>query len=151
MNSNKLIECTRCGSDACFHQEIDSNNFIEYCMGCGFQNNSLMTIGSKFLEEQLEILPEIYKELVTEDEHGKIWIPSYTHVDGKGTIFANGTSKDNWKWNAAQMIEISEEEQYKYPIPGEKDKFYKERVDMKTLKEFDEKNFIDALEYINLL
>ena len=34
------------------------------CYGCGFTTNTLMTEDSEFLEEQLEVLPEIYKDLV---------------------------------------------------------------------------------------
>ena len=38
------------------------------CYGCGFTTNTLMTKDSEFLEEQLEVLPEIYKDLVLVDE-----------------------------------------------------------------------------------
>jgi hypothetical protein len=35
-----------------------------------------MTKDSEFLEEQLEVLPELYKDLVYEDENGHHWMPS---------------------------------------------------------------------------
>ena len=33
------------------------------CYGCGFTTNTLMEPNSEFLNEQLEVLPEIYKDL----------------------------------------------------------------------------------------
>ena len=41
MNFDELKECTRCGSDACYKQEITKEVTIEMCYGCGFQHNSI--------------------------------------------------------------------------------------------------------------
>jgi hypothetical protein len=43
MAYDNLIECTRCGSDACYIQEVTKDIKIELCYGCGFQSNSLPT------------------------------------------------------------------------------------------------------------
>ena len=63
MNFDELKECTRCGSDACYRQEISKDISIELCYGCGFQSNSLMKKGSEFFNQQWELLPELYKVL----------------------------------------------------------------------------------------
>jgi hypothetical protein len=47
------------------------------CYGCGFTTNTLMTEDSEFLEEQLEVLPEIYKDLIYIDDEGLNWDPFY--------------------------------------------------------------------------
>ena len=60
-------------------------------------------------------------------------------------IFANGTSIRDWHWAAVKAIELTEEEQKKYPIPGKKGEYMKYRMDMKNLKEFHERDYIDAL------
>ena len=52
MNFDELKECTRCGSDACYKQEVTNDISIELCYGCGFQSNSLMTKSSAFFNYQ---------------------------------------------------------------------------------------------------
>jgi hypothetical protein len=145
MNFDELKECTRCGSDACYSQEVTNKINIELCYGCGFQSNSHMTKGSEFFNEQWEILPELYKVLMDEEEEtGKIWMPSTINVKEKGMVFADGSDRNNWKWAGVKSLPIPIEEQEKYK--GEKFK-----ADMSTIKHFDEKDFMDALSYIEVI
>ena len=62
---DNLIICTRCGSDACYVQEVNESIKNYQCYGCGFQTNSLMMKNERYFEEQLELLPNLYKELTT--------------------------------------------------------------------------------------
>jgi hypothetical protein len=121
------------------------------CYGCGFISNSLMKEGETFLEEQVSILPELYKDLLFTDNEGKVWMPSTINVPDKGMIFANGNNIRNWKWAAVKSVPVTQEEQSKYPIPGKPGQFYKNRMDMSTMKEFGERDFMDALTYIDVL
>jgi len=147
---DNLINCDRCGGDACYVQEVNQDIKNYQCMGCGFVTNSLMKQGSQFFEEQMELLPNLYKELMGEDEEGKIWMPATINLPSQGMVFANGTSAENWKWAAVQSVKVKPEEKEKYPIPGKPGEFYEQRMDMDTLKEFDEKDFIEALDYIGI-
>ena len=147
---DKLSICNRCGSDACYIQEVNQNIKNYQCMGCGFVTNSLMKRDSQFFEEQMELLPNLYKELMGEDEEGLIWMPATINLPSQGMVFANGTSVENWKWAAVQSVPVKDEEKEKYPIPGKKGEFYEQRMDMDTLKEFGEKDFIEALDYIGI-
>jgi len=151
MMNEKLITCP-CPkkSDACYEMEINQEVKNYQCYGCGFVTNTLMKKDSQFFEEQMELLPNLYKELMGEDEEGKIWMPSVVNIPNKGMVFANGTSSDNWKWAAVKSVPVSEEEKEKFPIPGKPGEFYKQRMDMETLKEFSENDYIDALEYIDV-
>ena len=144
---DNLVICERCGSDACFMQEVNDKIKLYHCMGCGFQANTIMTRGSEFLKEQIEILPELYKELMVEDENGTIWMPSTVNIPSKGMVFANGTNKNNWQWAAVKAIPMPEDEKAKFKSKG---KEYEWKMDMETLKNFDKFEFIDALEYINV-
>ena len=145
MNFDDLIKCTRCESDACYSQEVTKDITIELCYGCGFQSNSVMKVGSQFLEEQMEVLPELYKALIDEEEDtGKVWMPSTINVEDKGMIFADGTGRDNWRWGAAKAIPVTEEESEKY-------KGKKYRPDMSTIKHFLERDYMEALSYIGVL
>ena len=104
-----------------------------------------MLEGSEFYEEQISILPEIYKDLAWTDPKTKlIWLPNTVNVKENGMVFASGTDIENWKWAAVKSIEIPKEEQEKYK--GEK-----HRADMTTIKYFKERDFMDALSYIKLL
>lgn len=142
--------CDRCGSDACYIQEVNENVKNYQCYGCGFITNSLLKEGSQFFDEQMELLPNLYKELMGEDENGKIWMPSTVNMPTKGMIFANGKNASNWKWAAVLAVPVSEEEKEKYPITGKKDEYYEWRMDMENMKEFPETDYIEALDYIGI-
>ena len=151
MNADKLSICPKCGGDCCYIQEINDKITTYSCMGCGFHTNSLMKKGEEFYEEQLNVLPELYKDLVFEDKDGKNWLPLNINLPEQGMIFANGSSTKNWKWAAVKSVEVNDDEKEKYPIPGKKGQFYKHRMDMTTMKMFDEKDFIEALSFIEVL
>lgn len=145
MKYDELKECTRCGSDACYTQEVTKDISIEMCYGCGFQSNSIIKKGNEFFNQQFENLPELYKELMDEEEEtGKIWMPTIINLKDKGMVFADGTGRNNWRWAAVKSVEIPKEEQEKFK--GEK---YK--ADMSTIKHFIEREFIEALSYIGVL
>ncbi|MDB4378266.1 hypothetical protein N9Z41_00710 [bacterium] len=137
MNFDNLTICSRCGSDAAYIQEVTKDITIEMCFGCGFQSNSLMKKGSEFFNEQWELLPELYKVLMDEEEEtGKIWMPSTINIKEKGMVFANGSNRDNWKWAGVKSIP-DEEKGYK--------------TDMSTIKHFEERDFMESLSYIEVL
>lgn len=137
MNFDELKECSRCGSDACYSQEVTKEVKIELCYGCGFQSNSLMTKGSEFFNEQWELLPELYKVLMDEEEDtGKIWMPTTINIKEQGIVFADGNKRDNWRWAAVKAI------------PDEEKGF---KTDMSTIRHFEERDFMEALSYIGVL
>jgi hypothetical protein len=110
-----------------------------------------MKEGEEFYTQQLEVLPELYKDVMYKDEDGLIWMPTTINVPDKGMIFYNGTTKENAKWASVQAVEISEEEKEKYPIKNKLGEFYKFRMDMSTMKPFEMKEFMEALTYIGVL
>jgi len=148
---DNLTICDRCSSDACYTQEVSPEITSYLCYGCGFLSNSLMTEGSEFLAQQAEILPELYKDLMITDEHGKVWMPNMVNHPDKGMVFAQGPGRDNWRWTGVKAVPVKEEEKKKYPKPGKKNEHYEFRMDMSTAKYFEEKDFMDALEYIGIL
>ena len=132
-------------------QEVSPEIKLYWCYGCGFTCNTAMKLESEFLKEQMEILPELYKALIVEDEEGKIWMPSSVNIPNKGMVFANGSSKEQWNWAAVKAVPVKEEEKEKYPIPGKQGEYYERRMDMTTLKEYPEREFMDCLSYIGVL
>jgi hypothetical protein len=148
---DNLTICDRCGSDACYTQEVSPEITNYMCYGCGFISNSLMTEGSEFLTQQAEILPELYKDLMITDEHGKVWMPNMVNHPDKGMVFAQGSNRDEWRWTGVKAVKVTEEEKKKYPKPGKKNEYYEFRMDMTTSKHFGERDFMEALEYIGIL
>ena len=148
---DNLIICDRCSSDACYVDEVNQDIKTYFCYGCGFQTNSLMVEDGEFLTQQKEILPELYKDLFHKDEKGKVWMPSAINLHEKGMIFANGASAFNWHWSAVKSVPVKEEEKHKYPNPKKPGEHYKFRMDMDTIKNFSEKEFMDALSYIGVI
>jgi hypothetical protein len=148
---DKLINCPCCGSDACYVDKTTPDVLTCFCYGCGFQTNSLMKEGEEFYEQQISILPELYKDLLNKDDDGTIWMPSTINVPQQGMVFANGPSKEDWGWAAVKAVPVIKEEKEKYPIPGKKGQYYDWRMDMTTLKMFVEHDYMEALSYIGIL
>ena len=78
-------------------------------------------------------------------------MPTTINLPQQGMVFANGSSAQNWNWAAVKAVPVTAEEAEKYPIPGKKGEFYSFRMDMTTLKEFPERDFMEALSYIGVL
>jgi len=152
MNHEEIINCPKSGGDLCYKIQVtpDINNFMS--LSCGFYSNSLMKEGEDFYQQTIESLPELHKDLAWKDpKTDLIWLPNVINEQSKGMIFANGTSTRDWHWAAVRAIELTEEEQTKYPIPGKDGEFMKYRMDMKNLKQFIERDYIEALSYIGVL
>ena len=145
-----LIVCDRCGSNACYKQEVNDKITNYMCYGCGFVSNSIMKDGEIFSEEQKMKLPELHKDLIFYI-NGKNWIPNTVNQHDKGMVFANGKTPSDWHWAAVKAVKVKDEEKQKYPIPGKKGEFYEWRMDMENVKKFKERDFMDALSYIGLL
>ena len=145
---DNLTICDRCGSDACYVQEVNHEIKNYMCYGCGFITNSLMKKGEEFFETQMETLPELYKELMGEDEDtGLIWMPNTINLPNKGMVFADGKNGSNWAWAAVKAIPMPKEEQEKFKAKGKNFKF---KMDMENIKHYPEGDFMEALEYIGV-
>jgi hypothetical protein len=148
---DNLINCTRCSSDACYLNEVTQDIKTYFCYGCGYQANSIMKEGEEFYEQQIAMLPELYKDLLNKDDDGMIWMPSTINLPQQGMVFANGPSKEDWGWAAVKAVPVTKEEKEKYPLPGKKGQYYDWRMDMTTLQMFPEHDFMEALSYIGVL
>lgn len=144
MDKDQLVECKRCGGNACYEQHIDENTITWLCMGCGFTTSTLMNEGSKVVKDLLETSPELYKDLLFTDRDNKVWAPATITLPNKGMVFLNGTNKTDWQWSAVRSIEISDEERQQKLFPKEQT----HKMDMPNMKSFGQKDFMDALEVI---
>ena len=148
---DNLIICKHCGSDACYVTENSPEVKTYSCFGCGFTTNSLMKEGQEFYEQQMGVLPELYKDVVFKDEDDLMWMPIVINLPQQGMVFYNGTSKENAKWSAVKAVKVLEEEKEKYPVKGKPGEFYEFRMDMSTIMNYEMKEFMEALSYIGIL
>ena len=137
-----MVICPHCGGNACYEQQVNEEVTTHFCFGCGFTTSTLMEVNSKVVVETLSNSPELYKDLMFVDKDNKVWFPSTMTLPGKGMVFVDGTSKENWQWAAVLSIEIPEEEKSKFP----KDQTHK--MDMKNISHFDQGDFMEALDKI---
>jgi Zn ribbon nucleic-acid-binding protein len=121
----QLINCPRCNSNACSEMS-DDKIIIWQCLGCGFTSNTFLNEENSV--KYKEVLPELYKDLEFIDEKGLRWYPTSVVMDDKSMIFAEGTSTSDWKWAAVQSKDG--------------------KPDMTTKKEFNETDFMEALDYV---
>ena len=132
------------GSNACYEQSFQQEGKeikTWLCFGSGFTTSTLMVEGSKSVQDLLTA-PELYKDLLHTDEDKRVWFPATITLPEKGMVFLDGTSKEEWKWSASLAVKLTEEEKKKFP----KDQTHK--MDMVNSKQFEKKDFMDALEHI---
>lgn len=141
---DQLVECKRCGGNACYEQHINENTTTWLCMGCGFTTSTMMLEGSKLVNELLETSPELYKDLLYKDSDNRMWAPATITLPGKGMVFIDGNNKENWEWTAVKAVQITEEDRKLKEYP--KDQTHK--MDMSGAKKFGQRDFMDALEVI---
>jgi len=148
---DNLTICNHCGSDACYVVENSPTVKTYSCFGCGFTTNSLMKEGEEFYTQQIEVLPELYKDVMFKDKEGMNWMPTTINIPDQGMVFYNGTTKENAKWAAVKAVKVLEEEKEKYPKKNKPGEFYEYRMDMSTIQSFEMKDFMEALSFIGIL
>jgi hypothetical protein len=152
MQHEEIINCPKSGGDLCYKVQVAPEIYNYLSISCGFWTNSFMTEDHEFYIQQMETLPELYKDLAwTDPKTGLIWLPNTINVEDKGMVFANGTDASNWRWAAVKAIELPEDDRKNHPIPGKPGQFMKYRMDMKNMKTFEERDYMEALSYIGVL
>jgi hypothetical protein len=152
MQHEEIINCPKSGGDLCYKVQVAPEIYNYMSLSCGFWTNSFMTEDHEFYMQQMETLPELYKDLAWKDpETGLIWLPNTINNPEEGMIFAHGQNISNWKWAAVKAIKIPKKEQKNHPIPGKPGEFMKFKMDMKNMQLFEERDYIEALSYIGIL
>ena len=146
MNKDQLVEGPF-GSNACYeqtfqHEGQDIKTWL--CFGSGFTTSTLMTKDSPAVNNAIETSPELYKDLLHVDQNNRVWAPATITLPEKGMVFLDGNSKENWQWAAVKSILITEEDRKIKEFP--KDQTHK--MDMKSIKHFGQRDFMDACDEI---
>jgi hypothetical protein len=139
---DSLTICNKCQGNACYEYEMEGVKFYS-CYGCGFNTNDYWHQSNNNFSELEKTIPELYRDLKFTDSNGYHWFPQTINNPKKGMIFADGIDKNNWKWVAVLTKPIDKKEKHKFP-PNQQ---YK--MDMSTKKEFEQNDFMEALDFIN--
>ena len=136
MISEEIVDCPRTGGDLCYKTQLNPELSTYLSISCGFWTNTLMKEGEEFYEQQMQDLPELYKDLAwTDPETNLVWIPNTINNQEQGMVFAYGPNKDSWGWGAAKAIQ--EEGKWK--------------MDLANMQVFAERDYMDALSFIGVL
>ena len=147
MITEEIINCPKSGGDLCYKTQLNPEMVTYMSLSCGFWTNSLMKQGGEFYDQQIESLPELYKDLAWVDpETDLIWLPNTINQPELGMIFAYGPDSSNWGWAAVKAIELPEDERKE--IAG---KIQTHKMDMANMKIFHERDYIEALSYLGIL
>ena len=138
---DKLVECKRCGGNACYEQKVQEDINTWMCMGCGFTTSTLMSKDGEVVKNAVETSPELYKDIMFEDSDKRVWLPATITLPAKGMVFVDGTDKKDWKWAAVNAVPLQEGDK-----KVSEDQTHK--MDMKNVKHFKQNDFMDALEHI---
>jgi hypothetical protein len=139
----KTCECDKEIKKALYVTEIKKDLKNKMCFGCGCLTNSLCVEDSQFLDEQLQVLPEIYKDSLFKNKMGEVMVPTYFHDEKKGMLFLNGTKREDLKWYATPVKYLNKKEREEHG--GKKYIF-----DTKNTQSFNPLDFLSALNFLNI-
>tara|TARA_Y100001963_G_scaffold159746_1_gene264967 strand:+ start:910 stop:1434 length:525 start_codon:yes stop_codon:yes gene_type:complete len=139
------------GSDKCFY-EVNENGIESYlCMSTGFTTTGVFKKDSPELTQALSRSPQLITDLQFYDEERElVWFPVVLNMGKRGMIYPQGT-KDKWAWKFASIIDIPEDEQEKYPIPGKDGQFYETKLDVENALTYENTQFVQACDDMGIL
>jgi len=121
-------------------------------MDSGYASNTSYKANSEMIINVEKGAPKIVNDLKFVDEDRNIvWYPAVLQIPGEGMIFPDGTDKENWGWSVAKEIELTEEEQKRFPVPGKEGEYYKSRLDMENIRTFTKDQFEMACETLGII
>ncbi len=151
MTTPEKIKSPITGTEKCFVEKHD--DVVSYlCMDSGYTSNTKYVADSETIKQLEAAAPKIVNDLkYVDDERNIIWYPSVLQIPGEGMIFPDGTNKEDWGWSVAKEIQLTDDEQKKYPVPGKDGEYYKSRLDMENIRTFERNKFEMACETLGLI
>lgn len=146
--TDSVCTCRKCKSNLCY--QIFSEDLVSFkCLVCGFESNSKMMKNTEYTKAYEEILPQLYKEIKYIDEDGYVWYPQFVIKEGVGTIFVDGTDKNNWDWAFSKHVLIEPHELARFQkLTGDPDIKYKSSSD---IFHFPQATFLEVLEACKMI
>jgi Zn ribbon nucleic-acid-binding protein len=145
---NKIVSnCTLCGQHS-LHVIGEDDTEVMQCINCGYVSSSKF-VGDGKDEEYKKLTDDMKRWSIEKDD--RIWIPTVLTLPigmlypfDEEEVVGDGT-QTLMKWKFAPMIEISKEEQEKYPNPS--GGYYEKRIDTDNPTIYDK--FVDGMVFVN--
>ena len=138
-----ISNCPLC-SEHSLHILGEEEAQMMQCLNCGYTSTSKF-VGDKETNEEYNKLTEDMKNW-SKEFNGRIWIPTIMTLP-VGMLYPQDDKDGNMKWYFSEMVDIPEEEQKNYPVPGDTEQYYERRYDIDNAKEYDE--FFEGMVELN--
>ena len=99
------------------------------CLNCGYTSTSKF-VGDKETNEEYAKLTDDMKKW-SKEFNGRIWIPTMLTLP-IGMLYPFDDDSGDMKWRFAEMVDIPEEEQKNYPVPGDTGQYYERMYDVEN-------------------
>ena len=138
-----VSNCPLCEERA-LHIVEDQGVDTQQCISCGYATSVRYKLDDDAIKEDNEMYQQLTDEMKVWSKVGnnRIWIPTIMTLPF-GMLYPTTTSnmvnhKKELQWGYAKMVDIKEEEQKDYPIPGEEGKYYTRKYDTDGASIYDE-------------
>ena len=113
----------------------------------GFYTDEKLVLDSEMVETQVKPhFSQLSQQLMVRDEErGLLWVPVIVNSEF-AILFPDGTSNTDWKWCIGKYIDLTPEEQKKYPIPEKEGEFYGRVLDVENIISFEPNDYESATE-----
>jgi len=138
------IVCPVCKQNFCYEDDYKGGGKGYLCYNCGATSNSKMVPDSEYLEKAMLASPDLINDTKFLDvDRNIVWFLSTIRTTD-GIIFPEPKVNVGWEWTVAKIVDIDEDKQADYPIPGRDGEFYTNRLAIEQAKSFAKHNFYDA-------
>jgi hypothetical protein len=120
------------------------------CMDTGYTTQTKYKIGDdKVISEYESSTSQLIRDLRFEDKQlGQYWYLT-TVMFTSGMIYPEG-NKDDWKWVYAPIINIPDDEQKEYPVPGKPGEYYETRLGVDVAEYYESTQFADVCKRVGV-
>ena len=150
-NNNKIIgSCPLCEERA-LHVFGEGEGETQQCISCGYVTSTRYKLQDNQEKSDNKLFQELTEQMKEWSvvKNNRIWIPTMITLP-IGMIYPSSDNENVMIWSFAPMVDIPEEEQKNYPIPGQDGKFYTQKYDTDSeLLTFNW--FAEALQHTNTL
>ena len=131
--------------------EADPTTGVEsrICMESGYTTTEQFKIGSQeALDYENAGMTEFMRAVKFSDETlGTIWYPAFIQMQGAMLYCEQlDNSSNSLIWKVARVVNVTDEERSKYPIPGKENEYYSSRLDVENALSFEKFQFKAALD-----
>jgi len=119
------------------------------CMESGYTSHEKLLIDSEYTQKYEQDLTQLMRDVKYNDAgRGIVWYPAFIHINNVGMLYSIGTTKLDMQWQISRVIDITEEDRQKFPVPGKENEYFTSRLDVENASTFDASEFENALDLL---